>query len=227
MTPSTADRPDMSVEEFEELVRRAPETVQNKLELLGGRLCVRHGPIEVEDFEELAHRAPETVSLELINGKLKVKPVPDMPHGAIVMWLIRMCMQQRPELALYPEQGLKVKTYREGRAKADGALAPLDHFVAQPGEWADPDGVLMVVEVTSHDSDTERRDRVEECAAYAATGIPVYLLIDRDTDSLTVFSEPENGTYQQHPTYKYGDAVPLPAPVDITLATEKLKDYAH
>ncbi|HET6358275.1 Uma2 family endonuclease [Streptomyces sp.] len=193
MTPSTADHPQMSVEEF----------------------------------EELARRAPETVTLEFINGKLEVKPVPDMPHGAIVMWLIRQCMQQRPELALYPEQGLKVESYREGRAKADGALAPLDHFVAQPGEWAAPDGVLMVVEVTSHDSDTESRDRIEKRDGYAQASIPVYLLIDRDDDTLTVFSEPRNGTYQQKPSYKYGDAVPLPDPVGITLDTEKLKDYAR
>ena len=46
-------------------------------------------------------------------------------------------------------------------------------------------------------------------------------------DTLTVFSEPRNGTYQQKPSYKYGDAVTLPDPVNITLDTEKLKDYAR
>ncbi|MGW2558382.1 Uma2 family endonuclease [Streptomyces sp. NPDC001514] len=226
MTPSTDDRPDMSVEEFEELVRRAPETVRNKLEFLGGRLCVRHGPIDVEDFEELARRAPETVSLELIDGKLKVKPVPDGDHGEMILWLLRQCIQQRPELNLYPEQGLLVPTYRAGRAKPDGALAPVDYFAGH-GEWADPAGVLMAVEVLSYDSDTDRRDRREKRTGYAAAEIPVYLLIDRDDHTLTVFSQPENGTYQQHPTYKYGDTVTLPTPVDIILNTEKLKDYAR
>ncbi|SER50058.1 Putative restriction endonuclease [Streptomyces qinglanensis] len=48
------------------------------------------------------------------------------------------------------------------------------------GEWADPAGVLMTVEVTSYDSDTDRRDRQEKPAAYAAAGIPVCLLVDRD-----------------------------------------------
>ncbi|MFP3992907.1 Uma2 family endonuclease, partial [Streptomyces sp. E11-3] len=148
MTPGTAERPQMPIEDFEELARRAPETVT--LEFLGGKLCLRDGPIDVGDFEELARKAPETVTLELINGKLEVKPVPDMPHGAIVMWLLRECMQHRPELALYPEQGLAVPTYRKGRARADAALAPLDHFIQQEGEWASPRGVLMVVEVTSY-----------------------------------------------------------------------------
>ncbi|MEU2430720.1 Uma2 family endonuclease [Streptomyces sp. NPDC007861] len=226
MTPSTDDRQDMSAEEFEELVRKAPRNIRNRLEFLNGRLCVKHGPIEAEDFEELAQRAPETVTLELINGKLKVKPVPDGDHGEIILWLLRQCMQQRPELNLYPEQGLVVPTYRAGRAKPDGALAPIGNFAGQ-GEWANSAGVLMLVEVTSHDSDTDRRDRVEKRAAYAAAGVPVYLLIDRDTDTLTVHSDPRNGTYQQHPTYKYGDTVTLSAPVNVTLATEKLKDYTR
>ncbi|MBT2491030.1 Uma2 family endonuclease [Streptomyces sp. ISL-96] len=186
-----------------------------------------HSDMSIEDFEELARSAPETVTLELINGKLRVKPVPDMPHGAIVMWLLRHCMQQRPELALYPEQGLKVAAYRKGRARADGALAPLDHFVEQKGEWADPDGVLMVVEVTSHDSDsdTESRDRVEKRDAYAEAATPVYLLVDRDNDTLVVYSKPEDGAYQFHSSYPYGATVTLPDPVGITLETEKLKDY--
>ncbi|MEV0491938.1 Uma2 family endonuclease [Streptomyces atratus] len=185
-----------------------------------------HAQMSVEEFEQLARSAPETVTLEFINGKLEVKPVPDQIHGAIVMWLLRQCMQHRPELALYPEQGLQVETYRGGRARADGALAPLDHFVGQTGEWAAPDGVLMTVEVTSHDSDTDRRDRVEKRDGYAAAGIPVYLLIDRDAEKLVVYTDPHKGEYRNRTSHAYGDAVALPAPVDITLDTDKLKDYA-
>ncbi|MFJ6944921.1 Uma2 family endonuclease [Streptomyces wuyuanensis] len=191
MTPSPADTPDMSVEEF----------------------------------EELARRAPETVTLEYINGKLKVKPVPDGDHVEIVMWLLRQCMQQRPQLNLYPDQGLVIPTYRAGRARPDGTLAPVGYFAGR-GEWTHPEGVLMVVEVTSHDSDTRRRDHSDKRVGYATAGIPVYLLVDRDTDSLIVHSEPDGDTYRLCRSYKYGDEVALPAPVDITLDTEKLKDYA-
>ena len=34
--------------------------------------------------------------------------MPDQLHGAIVVWLMRHCMQRRPELALYPEQELRL-----------------------------------------------------------------------------------------------------------------------
>lgn len=184
-----------------------------------------HSDMSVEDFEELARSAPETVTLELINGKLRVKPVPDGNHGEIFMWLMRQCMQHRPDLNLMPERGLKVEKYRNGRARTDGALAPRGHFKGH-GEWSSTDsGVLMAVEITSHDADTNRRDRVEKPVGYAEAAIPVYLLIDRDSDTLTVYSEPRNGTYEQNPSYPFGADVELPAPVGFTLDTEELKDY--
>ncbi|NNN38333.1 Uma2 family endonuclease [Streptomyces sp. S3(2020)] len=186
----------------------------------------QHPQMSAEDFEELARKAPEAVKLELIDGKLEVKPLPDQRHRAIVMWLLRLFMQFRPELALYPEQGLKIGAYRKGHACADGALAPLDHFISQEGDWADPDGVLMVVEVTSHDRDTDRRDRVDKVRGYAEAGIPVCLLIDRENDTLVVHSDLRHGTYQRNLSYPYGSPVELPAPVNITLDTEPLKDYA-
>ncbi|MGV4984429.1 Uma2 family endonuclease [Streptomyces sp. NRAIS4] len=224
MTPGTAQRPQMSADDFEELARKAPQNVQ--LEFINGRLYVKGDRISVEDFEELARKAPEGVKLELIDGKLEVKPLPDQRHRAIIVWLSRRFMQERPELALYPEQGLKVGAYRKGHACADGALAPFDHFIAQDGDWADTEGVLMVVEVTSHDRDTDRRDRIDKVRGYAEAGIPIYLLIDRDNDTLTVYNAPKNGRYQQAPAYPYGAVIELPSPVGVTLDTEKLKDYA-
>ena len=41
-----------------------------------------------------------------------------------------------------------------------------------------------------------------------------------------MFSEPKEGRYQQAPSYPWGSVVEVPAPVNITLNTEKLKDYA-
>ncbi|MFC9607888.1 Uma2 family endonuclease [Streptomyces niveus] len=181
--------------------------------------------MDLDEFEELARRAPELVRLEFINGQVQVKTASDGTHGEIVMWLLEQCMHQRPDLRLYPEQGLKVEAYRKGRARPDGVLAPEENFVGQ-GEWAEPAGVLMVLQVTSRDTDTNRRDRVEKPYGYAAAGIPLYLLVDRDARSLTVRAEPKNGEYRSMSTYDFGEVVQLPDPVGITLETEKLKDYA-
>ncbi|MGA6155512.1 Uma2 family endonuclease [Stenotrophomonas sp. NPDC087984] len=191
MTPGTTDRPQMSIEEF----------------------------------EQLARTAPETVTLEFINGKLEVKPVPDGDHDEIIMWVQDQCMQHRPDLRLYRARGLKAESYRKGRARPDGALAPRKHFAGH-GEWSDTEGVLMAVEVTSNDADKDQRDRVDKPDGYAAAGIPVYLLVDRDECTLVVHSEPQRGRYRMRRVWTYGEAVELPDPVGITLDTEELKDYA-
>ncbi|MFI2377244.1 Uma2 family endonuclease [Streptomyces sp. NPDC018964] len=185
-----------------------------------------HRPqMSVEEFEELERRAPETVRLEFINGKVQVKAVTDGNHDQIVAWLQRLCMQHRPELWLYAERGMKVETYRKGRARPDGVLAPFG-FAKGHGDWSEAEGVLMTVEVTSHDADTHQRDRVEKPGGYAAAGIPVYLLVDREDRTVTVFSAPEGGRYRLQVNKPFGAVIDLPDPVNITLDTEPLKDLA-
>ncbi|MGC0375986.1 Uma2 family endonuclease [Streptomyces sp. SAI-229] len=185
-----------------------------------------HRPqMSVEEFEELERRAPETVRLEFISGKVQVKAVTDGNHDQIVAWLQRLCMQHRPELWLYAERGMKVETYRKGRARPDGVLAPFG-FAKGHGDWSEAEGVLMTVEVTSHDAGTHQRDRVEKPGGYAAAGIPVYLLVDREDRTVTVFSAPEGGRYRLQVNKPFGAVIDLPDPVNITLDTEPLKDLA-
>ncbi|KND36880.1 Uma2 family endonuclease [Streptomyces acidiscabies] len=217
MTPT--QYPQMPIEDFEALAAAAPENV--RLELVDGRVRTRD-PLGVEDFEELARRAPETVRLEYIHGKLEVKAVPDGAHDEIAMWLLRQCMQQRPELNLMLTRTVKTEAYRQGRSIPDGLLAPVGHFDTH-GAWSDPDGMLMAVEITSHDYDTHQRDRIDKPIGYAEAGIPVYLLIDRDNYTFVVHSDPKDGHYQQAPSYPWGTTVTLPPPVSITLDTEPLR----
>ncbi|MEU4026497.1 Uma2 family endonuclease [Streptomyces anulatus] len=190
---------------------------------------VEDGVLTQEIFEDLARhaiRAEEALRLEFVSGKLGVKAVPDGDHGRIIEWLTRLCMQADPNRWLYPEQGLRVETYRKGNARPDGAFARSGAFVGQ-GEWASPDDVLMVVEVTSYDEDTDRRDRVEKPRAYAETGIPVYLLIDRDSCEVKVHSGPDGVRYEQVVTVPFGKTVTLPDPVGIELDTEPLKSWVR
>ncbi|MEH0419928.1 Uma2 family endonuclease [Streptomyces sp. B21-083] len=191
-------------------------------------MAERTSQMSVEEFETIASAAPETVTLEFINGRIGVKKVTDGDHNTIVTWLTKRCMQSRPELDLYTGQGLRVETYREGRAKPDAVITTEAHFAGY-GEWAEPDGALMVVEVTSYDSDTDRRDRHEKPAAYGQSGIPLYLLIDRDSCTITVHSSPDRkvGGYRDIHTAKFGEKVLLPDPIGIELDTEILKNYVR
>ncbi|MBT2479149.1 Uma2 family endonuclease [Streptomyces sp. ISL-94] len=181
---------------------------------------------EFETVARIAAREVEGLRFEFINGRLGVKAVPDGDHGTIIEWLTRICMQSRPELWLYAEQGIKIQQYRSGRARPDGVLAPSGALAGQ-GEWVEPEPALMVVEVTSYDTDTDARDRHEKPRGYAETGIPVYLLIDRDTCEVTVYSEPDGSRYESVRTVPFGKGVELPDPVGITLQTEALKDWVR
>ncbi|MFI5983092.1 Uma2 family endonuclease [Streptomyces sp. NPDC051555] len=179
-----------------------------------------------ENFARIAAREVEGLRLEFIGGVLRSKAMPDGDHGRIILWLTRICIQHRPEFWLHPGQGIKAEAYRDGRAIPDGVLAHEDAFVGQ-GDWADPSPILMAVEVTSWDSDTDRRDRVEKPLAYAQTGIPVYLLIDRSKGVLVVHSDPDGACYETVRTVPFGREVRLPDPVGITLNTEPLKDWVR
>ncbi|MEU6220610.1 Uma2 family endonuclease [Streptomyces sp. NPDC047022] len=183
----------------------------------------------VEDFERIAEFAAketdDAVRFEFINGRIGVKKVPDGDHNTILMWLNRRCMQSRPDLDLYREQGLRVERYREGRARPDACLAPEEHFAGH-GEWADPKGVLLVVEVTSYDSDTDRRDRKEKPLAYGAAGIPFYLLVDRDNCTVTLYSTPGSDVgYHNILKEPFGAKLLLPDPLNIELDTDRLKRW--
>ncbi|GGX78837.1 Uma2 family endonuclease [Streptomyces hiroshimensis] len=179
----------------------------------------------MDDFEELAHGAPETVWLELIAGRLQEKPATDGKHCCILSWLTRCFLIERPDWGLYPYRGLKTEHAEAGRYLPDGALAPLRTFVGH-GEWSPPEGVLMTVEIAPAAPGQDHRDLRAKRDGYAAAGIPVYVLIDREAETVVVYTEPESGTYRIRRTHPYGSTVKLPDPVGITLDTDKLKDYA-
>ncbi|MCX4097489.1 Uma2 family endonuclease [Nocardia sp. alder85J] len=147
------------------------------------------------------------------------KGTPDGDRGRIPNWLLLLLLPLGPSMFLHlVGQGLRVDSYRKGRARPDGVVAPLDAFVGC-GEWAPADQVSMVVEVTSYDSDTNPRDRVDEPAAYARTPVPIYLLIDRQQSEMVVHSQPDRdlGRYREIQRYAFGAPVALPAPLALEL----------
>lgn len=114
-----------------------------------------------------------------------------------------------------------VEEYGSGRARPDGVLAPETYFAGR-GEWSDPAGVLTVVEVTST---RPGRDRAEKPDGYAAVGVPVYLLVDRERHELVVHFNPEKGRYRDvHTTTGLGEEPRPPHPVGIVLETGGLKE---
>lgn len=85
----------------------------------------------------------------------------------------------------------------------------------------------MVVEVTSPEEGNDRMHRTGKGGIYAAAGIPVYLLIDRESREVAVYSGPRTGHYQQVATTSFGAEVVLPSPVELTLDTGSLEQWGR
>lgn len=65
-------------------------------------------------------------------------------------------------------------------------------------------------------------NRHEQTAAYAAAGIPLYLLIDvwaPAGSTVTLYEEPTGDVYRLVRTVKFGDTIRLPEPFGMDLDT--------
>ncbi|MEU9787750.1 Uma2 family endonuclease [Streptomyces phaeochromogenes] len=180
----------------------------------------------LDDFEDLARGAPETVWLEFVRGKVEVKPPSDGNHSEILVSLLRQFASKDRTWNLYLYAGLCTEAFSQGRYLPDAMFVRRDHRLGHR-HWASPDIVSAVVEIVFHTSGKDHRDHDARRTGYASAGIPVCLLIDRDDNALTVFSEPKEGHYQQVLSHPWGMTVKLPSPVNVALNTERLKNYVE
>jgi Uma2 family endonuclease len=80
------------------------------------------------------------------------------------------------------------------------------------------DAIVMVVEVTSS---RPKQDRETKRTGYARAGIPFYLLVDRDEETVTLFSGTDGTTYRHTDQVPFGRSLPLPEPFEIELDTSR------
>lgn len=177
--------------------------------------------VSIEEFDSLVDALPEGFTAELINGRIIVSPPPDGDHNENVVYIARQIHASTDGLQLSQEPGLAIDSYRGGRARPDGVVAPFGYFRGQPS-WAEPSGVLLVLEVTSGREVDAEVDRTEKRDAYANTEIPVYLLLDRHRRQVVVHWAPSGGQYTHQSSVVFGEKLSLPAPLDFELDTAEL-----
>lgn len=164
---------------------------------------------------------PEGIRAELIEGEVVVTPVPDGHHEHCISRIVGQIYKRTAiETQFSANKGLKLGT-------ADGC--PQDHVIpdgtfvpdslrlyrgADP--WMPCAGVTMVLEVTNRRPEIDRETK-RRC--YARADIPLYLLVDRETARISLFTAPESGEYQDLQTVAFGRPLRLPEPFAFDLET--------
>jgi Uma2 family endonuclease len=170
----------------------------------------------------LALDTPEGFRAELIDGEIVVTPPPGGFHEKIAGKIaFAIARHAKIELDYAANRGVRVpkgSRCTKSLVIPDSTYAPseLDLF-ASDDSWTDPDGILLVVEVTSTRPEIDRGAK-RHC--YARAGIPHYLLADRVEKKVTLFSEPEDEDYHSASWVPFGKPLVMPKPFDFELDTK-------
>ncbi|RAY14865.1 Uma2 family endonuclease [Actinomadura craniellae] len=169
----------------------------------------------------LALQTPEGFKAELIDGEIIVSPPPGGYHERAISQVNRQVMRNSPlEMDFSGNRGLVLPSggrCPKNHVIPDGVFAPaaLDLF-GNDMPYMPPDDVALVVEVTST---RPQSDREAKRCCYARARIPLYLLIDRDRHTVTLFGDPEADDYTTSHSGAFGKPIDLPAPFSFTLDT--------
>jgi Uma2 family endonuclease len=182
----------------------------------------------VEDaFAAFDAAAPEGWRVELIEGEIRVVPLANAGHERIIAKITEQTIIRRHEakpsgerLRLWYGVGLLIPGASPGgKAIPDLVITPEDAFDDEV-HFHPPAQVLLVAEVTSRS--TGDIDRKAKLLGYARAGIPQYLLIDRDADTATLFSEPEGEVYNRQVAVTLSSGkLELPEPLGFVLDTSE------
>ncbi|MEV6166099.1 Uma2 family endonuclease [Streptomyces sp. NPDC052052] len=169
----------------------------------------------------LALDTPEGFRAELIEGDIVVTPPPDGDHeDCIGLVLDQVIRHARTDMDFSGNKGLKLSSggrCPKNHVIPDGTFAPTELRLYRGADpWMPCAGVALVVEVTSSKL---RVDRADKRHCYARGPIPLYLLVDREESSVTLFSDPEGDDYRQRCTVPFGKKLSLPEPFGFELGT--------
>lgn len=181
-----------------------------------------------EAFEQL--EVPSGFRAELLRGEIILSPTPIDRHNRLFWSLAAQLAATAVEndWSVTNTQTLSLPTTSE-EVVPDLFIIPQGAMDA--GEWRkSPEEVLLVCEITS--PSTRDRDLEDKLRSYAASDIPVYLIIDlydnHGEGTVTVYSEPDGkGTYIEHQTVSFGKPIMLPDPIGIEIDTSRFVPKAR
>ena len=190
------------------------------------------------------HLPDDGTRVEVIGGEIVVSPAPVFRHN-----LIAKAIDRAMYAAETADPGFRWESVQASELNLvpvkDGCIPDLIIMDKRAVEKIDdedrrhalPHEVEAVVEITSpSNAGNDRPPRLVQApgtkwSAYAKSGIPFYLLIDRDPrmPGVTLYGEPDvrAGTYEPLRTWKFGEVAELPEPLGFEIDTERWKPWTE
>ncbi|MZE78705.1 Uma2 family endonuclease [Streptomyces sp. SID5475] len=164
----------------------------------------------LDEAEWISQRLPGC-RVEILDGEITVTPLAGAAHAeALTDVTVQLIHLHDRRTRVVQRVGLWLPGGPSDFAVPDLSVIDGDynnHLVAY--NCYAPAVFRLVLEVTAHNYGNERR----KTAAYAAAGIPVYVLADRAERLVHVLTDPREGRYRKRATYRPGESFALPEAV--------------
>lgn len=160
---------------------------------------------------------PEGYKVEIVEGAIYMAPVRDN-HWDVIMAVVEQLRTKYPRQRLKSDVRVDYPGHLNGLC-SDVTLVKDDASKNDKGLWEYPD-IEFVAEAISRD--TRRNDFGPKKDAYAAAGVPVYLIVDPYQGECHLYTDPKDGSYRLAPAIKFGDPIDLTdTVVGLTLTTDE------
>ncbi|MFI2373341.1 Uma2 family endonuclease [Streptomyces sp. NPDC018833] len=177
------------------------------------------------NLREVAEKIEAATGLrvQIVGGSLVMSPTPRGKHAGVIRRLRRQIDTAAPErLAAYEVSSIAMPGDLDDYVTPDLVVLPQDWD--DDDDWlADPHDVELAVEVISRSE--KARDISQKNDWYAVAGVRALLVVDPRHGTWALHTRPSNGSYQDTLPGKYGEEIPLPDPLALSVATGDLPRY--
>ncbi len=177
------------------------------------------GTMRLIDVAEVVHQLLPGHRSEILEGQLIVNPPADFPHGkALTDLTLAFAVLHQGETQVVQGAGLWLPTGDDDHLVPD--LAVVDNDAEEHGvayKCLEPSVFRMVVEITSTNW---RDDLYRKPGAYAAAGVPVYVIGDREHREVILLTEPKGGEYRSRSVARPGESFTLPESIGAKVEVE-------
>jgi Uma2 family endonuclease len=174
-------------------------------------------PRLLDILEDLDQRIPEGFKVEIVGGSIVMSPWSQGFYSRVMDSLLDQLSAHAPEghrVRSHPNLYVFPKVQRAFGPDIHVVDADATHVrgIRLPGE-----ALSLAAELTSES--TRGNDWGDKLEAYGRAGVPVYLLVDMQKETVSVFSAPSGHGYQSSSTVEFGQKIHIPEPFDFTLDT--------